>query len=176
MLEEEAKKRQVDSKIGNQNASKTKVEIIPPLISGSKTKNANKSREKAAKKLNTNSHYVSDAKKLKAKRDAKIFELWMACHTQEEIAEAVKLDRTVVGDICKTFVETVLENQNHKTAADHATDFTPPIYNVWKQQTKTEGSTHFGNSEIRWLDNLLYPMVNRLVDAPAKTRSHCRRF
>jgi hypothetical protein len=30
----------------------------------------------------------------------------------------------------------VLENQNHKAAAEHATDFDPPIYNIWKQQTK----------------------------------------
>ncbi len=35
-------------------------------------------------------------------------------------------------------------------------DFDPPIYNVWKQQTKTPGPDHFGNSEPRWLDNLLY--------------------
>ena len=34
--------------------------------------------------------------------------------------------------------------------------FKPPIYNIWKQQTKTEGITHFGNSEITFLDNLLY--------------------
>jgi hypothetical protein len=25
-----------------------------------------------------------------------------------------------------------------------------PIYNIWKQQTKTEASSHFGNSEVRW--------------------------
>jgi len=37
-----------------------------------------------------------------------------------------------------------------------SSDFTPPIYNVWKQQTKSDGPDHFGNSEIRWLDNLLY--------------------
>ena len=34
--------------------------------------------------------------------------------------------------------------------------FKPPIYNIWKQQSKTEGITHFGNSEITFLDNLLY--------------------
>jgi len=43
-----------------------------------------------------------------------------------------------------------------QSAAEHATDFEPPIYNVWKQQTKTAGASHFGNSEIRWVDNLLY--------------------
>ena len=43
-----------------------------------------------------------------------------------------------------------------KANAEHATDFDIPIYNVWKQQTKSEGSSHFGNSEVRWVDNLLY--------------------
>jgi hypothetical protein len=33
-------------------------------------------------------------------------------------------------------------------AAEHATDFEPPIYNVWKQQSKTEGAAHFGNSDV----------------------------
>ena len=41
-------------------------------------------------------------------------------------------------------------------AANHQTDFDAPLYNVWKQQEKTPGSGHYGNSEVRWLDNLLY--------------------
>ena len=64
----------------------------------------------------------------------------MACHTQEEIAEAVGLETKQVGRICDEFGHSVLENQMSKTAANHATDFTPPIYNVWKQQTKTEAN------------------------------------
>jgi hypothetical protein len=46
-----------------------------------------------------------------------------------------------------------------KSEADNfvnSPDFTPPNYNVWKQQEKTAGTKHFGNSEIRWLDNLVY--------------------
>ena len=30
-------------------------------------------------------------------------------------------------------------------------DFTPPLYNVWKQQDKSNKVDHFGNSEPRWL-------------------------
>jgi hypothetical protein len=66
----------------------------------------------------------------------------------------VGCDQKTVTNISDDFRNTVLENQIPKTASNHATDFTIPIYNVWKQQTKAEGSTHFGNSEIRWLDNL----------------------
>jgi hypothetical protein len=43
-----------------------------------------------------------------------------------------------------------------KPAALHLTDFDPPLYNVWKQQKKSESGKHFGNSEVRWVDNLLY--------------------
>jgi hypothetical protein len=43
-------------------------------------------------------------------------------------------------------------NKSDIAAAEHATDFDPPIYNVWKQQTKSKGADHFGNSEVRWLD------------------------
>ncbi len=32
-------------------------------------------------------------------------------------------------------------------AANHLTDFEPPLYNVWKQQTETPGLGHFGNSD-----------------------------
>lgn len=38
----------------------------------------------------------------------------------------------------------------------HERDFQTPIYNVWKQQTKSNDLEHFGNSEITWLDRLLY--------------------
>ena len=47
-------------------------------------------------------------------------------------------------------------SENHKAAAEHAIDFEPPLYNIWKQQEKSSGSSHFGNSEPRWVDNLLY--------------------
>lgn len=75
-------------------------------------------------------------KEEKDRRDKTIFEMWMACYTQEEIAKTVGLNQTVVSDITKGFMETVLENQNHKAAASHAVDFEIPLYNVWKQQEK----------------------------------------
>lgn len=45
-------------------------------------------------------------------------------------------------------------NKSDQANADHATDFQVPLYNVWKQQEKTAGSSHFGNSDVRWVDNL----------------------
>jgi hypothetical protein len=37
------------------------------------------------------------------------------------------------------YVKLVSENQIHKAAATHATDFDPPLYNIWKPQEKTPG-------------------------------------
>jgi len=82
--------------------------------------------------------------------------LWLACHTQEEISDAEDVDQSSVA----RKIDDIMRNGNfakmHNIAAEHAFDFEPPIYNIWKQQTKSEGSNHFGNSESRWLDNLLY--------------------
>ena len=54
-------------------------------------------------------------------------------------------------------------NKSDLAAASHATDFDVPLYNVWKQQEKTGGSKHFGNSEVRWLDNLLITPTRRPI-------------
>lgn len=122
--------------------------------------------------------------KAAAKRDA--FNLWLACQTQDEIAENVGWP---VGSIAR-WMSGILQNGKNielkDTAdseteddsddspftlskaelaiADHATDFETPIYNIWKQQTKSKGSNHFGNSEVRWLDNLLYLYTKPLSD------------
>jgi hypothetical protein len=61
----------------------------------------------------------------------------------------------------RTTVEEILTEsaelpESSKPAAHHLVDFEAPLYNVWKQQEKTAGLKHFGNSEVRWLDNLLY--------------------
>lgn len=113
-------------------------------------------------------------------RDAAVFNLWLAYNTEEQIAAKVGMPRDTVHSVlleCSNFrLSTkpgefardekgldrgdeerlgLIENQNRENA-DHVADFVPPIYNIWKQQDKTAGVSHFGNSEIRWLDNLLY--------------------
>lgn len=95
-------------------------------------------------------------KDAKAERDARIFEMWLACWTQREIAEEVGLTEEAVRQITQESADLPKLGKPDQSTATHATDFTPPIYNVWKQQDKSAGSQHFGNSEPRWLDNLLY--------------------
>jgi hypothetical protein len=47
----------------------------------------------------------------------------------------------------------------NRKGAEHVTDFKASLYNVWKQQTKTEGSSHAGNtaSHVIDFDPPLYP-------------------
>lgn len=96
-----------------------------------------------------------DDKDYKRELEETAFRLWLSCHTHEEIAEATGWSRPTV----TTFVEKLqlpFLDKSDQAAATHTTGFDVPLYNVWKQQEKTSGSSHFGNSEVRWVDNLLY--------------------
>ena len=55
--------------------------------------------------------------------------MWLACHTQEEIAEAVDVPTGTIPGWEKEFLEK-LEVDNSRNSPN----FDPPIYNVWKQQ------------------------------------------
>ena len=61
----------------------------------------------------------------------------MACFTQEEIGEREGVSQKTVDNV---LVEMAELPKLLKASADHLTDFDPPIYNVWKQQTKTAGA------------------------------------
>lgn len=52
-----------------------------------------------------------------------------------------------------------------KPVAAHLTDFDAPLYNVWKQQTKTPGVSHFGNSEVRSLSHVSNSPILSLATA-----------
>ena len=95
-------------------------------------------------------------KDAKEARKQRIFDLWLAGWTQQEIADAVGVPQKEVDRSLSQFGSVSDLTKTQQSAAEHATDFEVPIYNVWKQQTKSSGSSHFGNSEVRWVDNLLY--------------------
>ncbi len=56
----------------------------------------------------------------KAARDKRIFDLWLACHTQEEIAAEVDAERSAISMMLPKMAE--LPNLA-KPAADHLTEF-----------------------------------------------------
>ena len=58
--------------------------------------------------------------------------MWLACATQEEIAEAVGVPRKTIDDWTDDFGE-----MSGSDISPFPSGFEPPIYNVWKQQTKT---------------------------------------
>jgi len=90
-----------------------------------------------------------EAKRKKAR------EMWLACATQEEVAEAVHVPRKTIDDWTADFGE-----MSESDISPFPPGFEPPIYNVWKQQTKSNTVSHFGNSETRWVENLLYLYTN----------------
>lgn len=92
----------------------------------------------------------------KERRDRRIFDLWLACWTNEAIGSEVGCDEKTVREVIGESAELPKLRKVDQSSAEHATDFDPPIYNIWKQQEKSAGSGHYGNSEVRWLDNLLY--------------------
>ncbi|MHB8282267.1 MAG: DNA methyltransferase, partial [bacterium] len=96
-------------------------------------------------------------KKEKEQRDKKVFNMWLACYTQEEIAEAVNMDKSSISRFVeKDLLHLVSENQMQQINSSFMQDFEIPLYNVWAFGKKTNEVTHFGNSEQRIVDNLLY--------------------
>jgi transcriptional regulator with XRE-family HTH domain len=103
-------------------------------------------------------------KEEKERQQAHAQALWLACHTQEEIAERVGVTHQTVSNWMEDFAKLQepgnLANLSREgnAAAFHVTDFTPPVYNIWRAHDKSNGNglKHHGNSEVRWLDNLLY--------------------
>jgi len=91
-------------------------------------------------------------------RDKRIFDLWLACWTQEEIAKEVGCSQQATADIVKTFTgngkvadsgkvddsedsatfrltpaQLAASQHNDGTDDEGNARWTPPIYNIWKQ-------------------------------------------
>lgn len=84
-----------------------------------------------------------------------IFDMLMACYTQEEIAEKIGCDST---DKRLRLSGKVEEFPNYQKvfATYQEADWKPEIYNIWSFAKKTNEVEHFGNTEQRIVDNLLY--------------------
>lgn len=146
---------------GLQLSQADKKDMARRIYAATPEKERDATKARLAKVLSVSDRTVRDwlsrmDKDAKESRDRRIFDLWLACWTLEAIAEETgasksDVDRTIsqIGNIAEL-------GKPQRAAAEHATDFDPPIYNIWKQQEKTSGSGHYGNSEVRWLDNLLY--------------------
>lgn len=105
----------------------------------------------------TVSRWLARKKKdLKVERDRRIAEMWLACYTEEEIAEAVKVDQSTVSRQCEELCKSDIWQKCIVFSEYSDPDWQPPLYDVWKVQNKSNRTSHFGNSEAQWVDNLLY--------------------
>ena len=159
-------------------------------------------KKEMAEDFSRSERYIRDTtsridKDLKAELRETAFQLWMACHSQQEIAEEVGYAPGPVSEFLKSLqvfgngIDAENEDSSENPAlaneaenrefededdegdsnglgvykldkrllikANHMDEhYQPPVYNVWKKQGKTNSVSHFGNSEVTWLDHLLY--------------------
>ncbi len=92
-------------------------------------------------------------KDLREKRKEKIREMYLACYSNEEIAASLEISETPIKSALSDFSETFLKSPKVNFQDE---EFQTPIYNVWAFAKKTNEVSHFGNSEQRIVDNLLY--------------------
>ena len=87
----------------------------------------------------------------KKQREAKMWEMWLSCHSPKEIAPMVDVvERTV-----QAFVqENAVKFQGNDSALFR--DFDPQVYTVWNFSKLTNKTTVFGSIPQEIIDNLLY--------------------
>lgn len=87
----------------------------------------------------------------KEEREERIWEMWLACYTQQEIAEAVCVDQSRVAQILRDLLE------NSETEDSNIfRNFDPQLYSVWNFGKSTNEVKHFGNIPPEIVENLLY--------------------
>jgi hypothetical protein len=147
---------------GFQLRPEDKKKMAKRIYVGADTKDRPQKKEELAKLLavsrRTISEWLSDIDKTeREERNERIKSLWMQCRTQEEIAELVGCDRPVVDHFLRENADLqkcAKLSQSHATFAEP--DFEPELYSVWTFAKKTNKVSHFGNSEQRIVDQLLY--------------------
>jgi ParB-like chromosome segregation protein Spo0J len=90
-------------------------------------------------------------------RQQRIRDLWLACHTQEEIAGAVGIPQRTVADQIEELAK--MENFPKSlvlSAEFNESDWSPPLFDIWNFSKLSNTTGHFGNSEQGIVDNLLY--------------------
>lgn len=76
-------------------------------------------------------------KDMKAERDRQIAEMWLACYTEEEIAESVGVTRQTVNSMMAEPQKTATWQKLAIFSEYRDPDWRPPLYDVWKVQHKS---------------------------------------
>lgn len=120
------------------------------------TRNADRKKELAkllSVSLSAITGWVSDLDQAEREERKKvILDMWQKCYTAEEIGEAVGITRQQIENDLMQILADVLK----VAKVQFSDDFQSPIYNVWAFAKKTNETGHFGNTEQRIVDNLLW--------------------
>ena len=100
--------------------------------------------------------YLQDIdKQLREQRKENVINKYLECFSNDEISDFYKVSKMTINNElskiineCEKIYESDIFYKNN--------DFVKPIYNIWSFAKKTNEVTHFGNTEVRIVDNLLY--------------------
>jgi len=95
-------------------------------------------------------------KDMKAERNRQIAEMWLACYTEEEIAERVGVSIGTVFNVIEKSSEDATWQKLKIFSEYRDPDWKPPLYDVWKVQNTSNSTRHSGQTEAQWVNNLLY--------------------
>ena len=101
--------------------------------------------------------WVSDLDK--AEREArreKILSMYLRCYTAEEIGEQIGFSVQPVKEQIQSLSDENADVRKNPKVTFSEESFQTPLYNVWAFAKKTNETSHFGNTEARIVDNLLY--------------------
>ena len=97
----------------------------------------------------TVSGWLAGAKKTaKKEREAKIKAMWLRCHTQQEIADAMETD--------KASVSREIDEMLQKGKFANLQQFDPILYNIYTAAKLSDDNTHFGHTNSAIVENLIY--------------------
>lgn len=104
---------------------------------------------------------LDSTKLIRENEEAKSFEtikdMYLACYSMQEIADKlVSTAPTVLSKIEKLIKNSTSEPNLIRISNFQDDEFEKPIYNIWSFAKKTNDVSHFGNSEVRIVENLLY--------------------
>lgn len=103
--------------------------------------------------------WLGDIKKAQREEQRQtVADMWLACYTQEEIADATSIPRQTAADWLQEMPNLDKCPIPAKLAALYQdADWKPPLYNVWTWQKDDDTAVdHFGNSHSGIVDRLLY--------------------
>lgn len=90
-------------------------------------------------------------KQLEEEQNERIFDMWMRCYTQQQIASSLNIAVGGVNDKIANFFK------NGKFAdIENFRNFEPQIYDIWNFHKATNEVRHFGNIPPEIVDNLMY--------------------